>query len=175
MSTYDVPGANPANNDELRMGCWAEHDDGSLIFVYSTEGNRVIYTMFDLAKDPIVEYRDSMRQDAFEKTFTWDPTKKAKKGAEKWLWHDKTPFPWDRIIKDGGQDGIKFASASALKTAAERVAESLRLRAETVKDGAYNHMVKRSFDKTRSLVAGFGRMLAKLDSKERQDIIDNDE
>jgi hypothetical protein len=129
MSTYDVPGASPSNNDVLAMGCWSEHNDGSLIFVESTEGSRVIYSMFDLSKDPPIEYRDAMPEASFKKTFSWDP--KAKKGVkvqnEKWVWHDKTPFPWDRIIKAGTQDGGRFAAAEHLMTAAERVAESLRL------------------------------------------------
>jgi len=60
MSTNDVPGHNPVNNDELRSNCWAEHDDGSLILVQSTEGGRVIYMMFDLSVEPVVEYRDAM-------------------------------------------------------------------------------------------------------------------
>src|SRR5262245_2443793 len=121
MSTNDVPGANPANNDELAMGCWAEHDDGSLIFVESTEANRVIYSIFDLAKEPPIEYRDAMPESSFKKTFSW------KTGAfEKWTWHDKTPFPWDRIIENGFADGEKPVSADHTLTAAERVAESLR-------------------------------------------------
>ena len=50
MSTNDVPGANPANRDELAMGAWAEHADGSLIFVESTEGGTCIYEVFDLSE-----------------------------------------------------------------------------------------------------------------------------
>lgn len=50
MSTNDVPGANPVNGDKLGMGCWAEHQDGSMILVEGTEGNRVIYSIFDMAR-----------------------------------------------------------------------------------------------------------------------------
>src|SRR5262245_9470136 len=128
MSTSDVPGANPANGDALKMGCWAEHQDGSLIFVESTEANRVIYSIFDVSKDPPVEYRDAMPQASFESTFSWDKSKT----GERWTWHDKTPFPWDRIIKAGIPDGGRFASADGLLTAAERVARSLRLRGEAM-------------------------------------------
>lgn len=49
MSTNDVPGANPKNADVLAMGCWAEHEDGSLIFVESVEGGTVVYSIFDIA------------------------------------------------------------------------------------------------------------------------------
>ena len=36
MSTNDVPGAKAANGDELAALNWAEHDDGSYIFVLGT-------------------------------------------------------------------------------------------------------------------------------------------
>lgn len=129
MSTNDVPGFDPKNSDQLAMGCWAEHDDGSLVFVESTEGNRVIYSMFDLSKEPIVEYRDAMAVDTFKRTFSHGG-----KGVStvKWTWHDKTPFPWDRIIDEGASDGLRYASADDQLTAAERVAESLRLRGAEV-------------------------------------------
>jgi len=122
MSTNDVPGAKASNNDELAMGCWAEHDDGSLIFVESTEGGRVIYSVFDITKTPPVEFRDSMPQEGFEAHFSWDP--KGKKDQIKWTWHDKTPFPWNRVIKEGVPDGVRHACAHDLLTSAERVAKS---------------------------------------------------
>jgi len=146
MSTNDVPGARAANMDELAMGCWAEHADGSLIFVESTEGKRVVYLMFDVARDPIIEYRDAMPEASFKSTFTWEPESKkaaSKKTNEKWTWHDKTPFPWDRVIKHGFSDGVRHASADGLRTAAERVADSLRLRARDVRPGDYDHRSER--------------------------------
>lgn len=126
MSTHDVPGSNPDNADELAMGCWAEHDDGSLIFVESTEADRVIYSIFDMAKQPPVEYRDAMSTMAFEKAFGRDAD------VGPWTWHDKTPFPWDRVIKAGVPDGARHAFAEHQMTAAERVADSLRLRGERI-------------------------------------------
>ena len=132
MSTYDVPGANPANADQLAMGCWAEHEDGSLIFVESVEAGKVIYSIFDVAKDPPVEYRDAMLEYDFKKTFTWDPKAKTKKD-DKWLWHDKTPFPWTKVMEDFPA-GSRAASAAGTMNAAERVAESLSLRAEKVRE-----------------------------------------
>jgi hypothetical protein len=122
MSTNDVPGHKPANKDQLATGCWAEHADGSLIFVESTEGGRVVYSIFDMDKVPIVEYRDAMAEGGFKTAFSWDPKKAGKQ--ERWTWHDKTPFPWDRIIKAGGKDGTKYASAEDHLNAAERVRRS---------------------------------------------------
>jgi predicted transcriptional regulator len=121
MSTYDVPGNRPENRDQLAMGCWAEHEDGSLIFVESTEGGRVIYSIFDMEKAPVTEYRDSMAEGAFKKQYSHS---KDKKKDELWTWHDKTAFPWDRIIKAGAKDGVRHASADDLLTAAERVRRS---------------------------------------------------
>lgn len=122
MSHHEVPGHKPENRDQLATGCWSEHADGSLIFVESTEGGRVVYSIFDMAKVPIVEYRDAMAEGGFKTTFSWNPA--SKKAQEKWVWHDKTAFPWDRIIKEGGKDGVKHASAEDQLNAAERVRRS---------------------------------------------------
>lgn len=124
MSTNDVPGANPANRDELGMGCWAEHEDESLLLVESTEGGRVVYSIFDMEKSPITEYRDAMAEGAFKKTFSWNPKDPA---SEKWTWHDKTAFPWDKLIKSGARDGTRYASADDHISAAERVRRSREL------------------------------------------------
>lgn len=121
MSTEDVPGHKPENRDVLALGCWAEHEDGSLIFVEATEGGRVIYSIFDMAKEPITEYRDSMAEGAFKKAFSWAA---GKPKSELWTWHDKTPFPWDRVIRQGARDGARHTSAEDLLSAAERVRRS---------------------------------------------------
>lgn len=147
MSTNDVPGANPRNNDELAMGCWAEHDDGSLIFVESTETGRVIYSMFDMAKQPPVEYRDAMPETSFKKTFSWVPDGKKTGTNEKWVWHDKTPFPWDRIIKGGFADGERLPSADHVMSAAERVADSLRLRGARLDSDRHKHRTEETFSR----------------------------
>lgn len=137
MSTNDVPGANPKNADELAMGCWAEHEDGSLIFVEGTEGGRVIFSIFDVAEDPPVEYRDAMAEQAFKKQFSWDPKDPQ---SVKWTWHDKTPFPWDRIIQSGSSPGTRYASAEDQLSAAERVARSRNLRGDEIDPSDYAHL-----------------------------------
>lgn len=144
MSTHDVPGAVESNHDELAMGCWAEHDDGSLLFVESTEGGRVIYSVFNMAMNPPVEYRDAMPLKGFQNLFSWSKKKttaKPKKRVKKmtdidedglledvmWTWHDKTPFPWDRVIEAGTKDGVRHVSVEDQLNAALRVAKSRRL------------------------------------------------
>ena len=137
MSTTDVPGAKRKNGDELSMGCWAEHEDGSLIFVESTEGGRVIFMVFDVAQTPPVEYRDAMPEAAFKDRFSW------KDGDDdKWTWHDKTPFPWDRVIDHGGRSGPGYTHADDLINAAQRVAKSRQMRGSDVDPKDYEHMAE---------------------------------
>lgn len=143
MSTNDVPGANPANRDKLAMGCWAEHSDGSLILVESVEpegagptvkSNRVVYSIFDLGLVQPVEYRDAMPEDGFKKQFSWKADRGAKVDDEiRWTWHDKKPFPWERVFDDFPA-GQRMASAVATRTAAQKVADSIGLRAQELRD-----------------------------------------
>jgi hypothetical protein len=135
MSTYDVPGAVAAHHDELAMGCWAEHSDGSLIFVESTEAGRVVYSIFDVAQDPPVEYRDAMPEDVFKDRFSWDPDGDDEDEDDenlRWRWHDQTPFDWSRVMRDFPA-GARHVSAVEELNAAQRVARSLDLRAEQVR------------------------------------------
>jgi hypothetical protein len=125
MSTEDVPGYKPENRDRLAMGCWAEHEDGSLILVEDTEGGRIVYLIFDVARKPIIQYRDTMAQGAFEKTYSWAPEKKRGKD-DAWTWHDKTVFPWDRVIADGFRDGASYADVEDQLSEAERIARRRR-------------------------------------------------
>lgn len=138
MSTQDVPGYGSAKSDRLAMGHWAEHDDGSLLLVESTEGGRVVYVMFDMVQKPPVEYRDAMPQEGFERTFSW--TSPDKQVASPWSWHDKTPFPWEKIIEYGFPAGQKQPSANAILSAARRVAESLGLRKRNLDPKNYDHL-----------------------------------
>lgn len=131
MSTNDVPGAREENHDELAAGCWAEHEDGSLVLVESTEASRVIFSVFDMAREPIVEWRGALPEVNFKKRFSWNPSDPA---SVKWTWHDKTPFPWDRVIAEGAEEGVRYASARDQLTAAARVAESLNMRAQDFHD-----------------------------------------
>lgn len=130
MSTNDVPGACPEHRDKLAMGCWAEHEDGSLIFVESTEGGRVIYSIFNMAVTPPVEYRDAMPQKGFEDHFSYTPNKKKGKkpiGDVVWTWHDKTPFPWDKVMDAGVKDGVRHVNVEDQLNAALRVAHARNL------------------------------------------------
>lgn len=137
MSTNDVPGANPVNGDVLHVGCWAEHKDGSLIFVEGVESDRVVYSVFDSTKTPIIEYRDAMTKSDFEQTFTF-----GKKCADKWTWHDKSPFPWNKVIKAGAKDGVKNACVEDTLTVAQRIAENRKLIGHRYAPEKDKHMVE---------------------------------
>lgn len=126
MSTNDVPGANPANRDVLAAQCWAEADDDSLILVHANENGRVIFSVFDMSKTPPTEYRTAMPEERFKEKFTWKGGAGKGGSDDKWTWHDKTQFPWDRIINAGFPEGEKAAFASDQLTAAARVAASLQ-------------------------------------------------
>lgn len=142
MATPDVPGSNPANRDELKMGCWAEcteQGDESMIFVLSTENDSVYYTMYDLSASPIQCYNDAMAKGEFEQYFSYDQTKAKSKGKAKsaagtikWTWHDKTPFPIARVIKKGARPGVAYASAHDQLSAAEMVRQDLNKRGKKV-------------------------------------------
>lgn len=136
MATDDVPGANEANNDHLRMGCWAEADQGkSLIFVKSTEDDRVIYDVFDLTHEPIVQWPDAMAIDDFKKHFTYDPKQLNQRSLNsiRWTWHDKTPFPWNKVIKQGARDIAGYADVEDQLAEARKV-EAARKRLHRKRD-----------------------------------------
>lgn len=141
MATNEVPGFDPKNADELHMGCWAEHKDGSLIRVESTEGARVIFSIFDMSTEPPVEYRDAMPEDEFKERFSWDEDSDDDLANVKWTWHDKTPFPWDKLIADGAKPGPRHVSADHhLSEAAKIVASRERREAENAAQRVARHL-----------------------------------
>lgn len=146
MSTNDVPGANPANADRLANGCWAEHEDGSLLLVKGNEGGQVIYELYDVAQDPPVYYQDAMREAAFKSAFSW-PT-----SQEKWTWHDKTPFPWNRVMKTFDKPRPVHADVHDQMSAAARVAESLRLRSQRLTEEELGPRTEQVREKGRSIM-----------------------
>lgn len=133
MSTNDVPGYGAAKQDVLALGVWAEHEDGSLIFVEGVEAGTVVCSMFDVAMDPPVEYRMAMPEVGFKERFSWQPDDG--KSKDKWSWHNRQPMPWQRVMRDFPA-GARLVSADDTMTAARRVAESLDLRAGAVNERA---------------------------------------
>lgn len=151
MATNDVPGANPANNDVLCAGCWAEHQDGSLIYVKGTENGSVVFEIFDMAQEPPVYYQDAMREGAFKEAFTWKPGNPA---GEKWTWHDKTTFPWQKVMKTFGRPVPRHADVYDQLSAAARVAQSLRLRGQRLTEAEASGRVEQEVPKKSAAAGG---------------------
>lgn len=121
MATHDVPGAVSANADKLDIGAWAEHKDGSLIFVKGMESGRVIFEVYNVAVTPPIKYASAMYEGAFKKEFSYGG-KYNKKGD--YTWHDKTGFPWDRVMGEFA-DGPGYTSAFDQLNAAEQLRHAL--------------------------------------------------
>lgn len=147
MATNDVPGYNPTNSDTLHDRCWAEsseQNDESLIYVMSVENGKVVFIVYDLKPGaPALHFMDSMHEADFKKFFSWDP----KSGKQtKWTWHDKTPFPVDRIMRYEQPHGQSPAFASDHMSAAQRVADRLQKRFADVDFDAIRHRAPRTSD-----------------------------
>lgn len=160
MATSDVPGANPRNADELGAGCWAEHGDGSLLFVLSTEDKRVVAELFDMSEEPIVAYKFATSRSDFEARFSYPPTGTS---PDRWTWHDKTPFPWERVIKKRARPRPEIADALEQITAAKRIAKSMQARARKIRTQDIEHRTEAVTEKrTRGIRERIGRALAEL-------------
>lgn len=164
MATNDVPGANPANRDDLHEGCWAEHQDGSLIHVLGYEGSgsdpraNVVFQIYDLSKEPVVFYQDAMPLSGFQREFSWKPTGSSR---VKWTWHDKTSFPFDRVMRRF-TPGATHADVQDTMTAAQRIAESLGLRARTLHEADVREQQPTHERRGRSIADRIGRAIQEL-------------
>lgn len=124
MSTYDVPGANAINQDVLDIGCWAEHQDGSFILVegFTDSDKSVVYSIFDTNTNPPVSYRDTMLLEDFYYNYST-----INEEDVKWLWHDKTPFPWEKFIIDKMPMSQRVVLTAEQISVAKKVADDLGL------------------------------------------------
>jgi hypothetical protein len=152
MSTSDVPGANPANGDDLAAGCWAEHSDGSLMVVQNTENDAVVYLLMDTTRDPPDVYIDRMPEGDFKRQYT-------RRG---WTWHDKTPFPWQRVIRSTRPGRVDVPENS--RTEAERIAQSRHLQRHSVDEDDIEHLLGaiRSSPAARDIITRLARAIGEL-------------
>lgn len=163
MATQDVPGfddvKSDAKNDELGIGMWGEHDDESLILVEGVEQGRVIFSMFDMSPTPPMEYRDSLPEQQFKRQFSWNSDESiVNKG---WRWHDKTQFPWNKIM-DNFSDGTRYPSADYVVNEAQRIAKIKSLRGAVVKRENYSHMMENVGRKGRVIIDKIQRAVNEL-------------
>lgn len=124
MATNSVPGADAKNLDKLDIGCWAEDDQKtSLIFVAGRETGRVVYQMYDLVDGYF--YNDAMLEADFKSRFSVPPVGNS---PHRWTWHDKTPFPWDRVMSRFQRPVPQFSDVEDQLSTAQKVAQALGLR-----------------------------------------------
>jgi len=118
-----------------------------------------------------VEYRASMLIGDFGRKFSVDPSKmSAKKKQDSWTWHDKTPFPWEKIMQKGVREGLRHPSADQLlsqarrveESAAKRVRDDLQLKAEPLRD--MSHMS----DVVRNVIHGIAEVVGDALNKMRK-------
>ena len=145
MSTNDVPGAVKRNHDDLHQECWAEADDGSLLRIEGITRGKVYFTLYD-PKDPGFKYVTGMVEDEFKRHFSFDP-KKTGSLAIKWTWHDKTPWPFERVIDMGIKEGHQRVFAADVITNGKQVADHLKAKKIPVDQDAmrmkHSHMVEK--------------------------------
>jgi len=159
MSTQDVPGFGCAVRDELAIGVWGEHPDGSLILIEGVEQGRVVFSMFDMEPTPPIEYRDSLPEDQFKRQFSFSSSDSIVKDG--WQWHDKTQFPWNKIM-DNFPDGTRFPSADVIMNEAQRLARVRSLKGGVVKRENYEHMIKKVGRKGNIIVDKIQRAIGEL-------------
>ncbi len=117
MATQDVPGAKASNGDTLAVGAWSEDKAGtSLMFVAGLENDQVVYQMYDLTNGMF--YQDAMLEKDFKKEFS----------GKDWTWHDKTSFPWNRVMARFNRPVPQHADVEDQLTTAGKVAKALHLR-----------------------------------------------
>ena len=132
MSTPSVPGADLQNADKLEVGSWAEDDGGkSLVFVKGREFGRVVFEIYDLGTTPVMFYQDAMLESEFKTEFSFPPVGKSK---VRWTWHDKTAFPWDRVMKRFSTPVPVHADVDEQLSAAQQVAADLKLRGRALEE-----------------------------------------
>jgi hypothetical protein len=125
MATQAVPGADPRNLDDLSVGCWAEAKDGSLLHVIGHEGGSVVFQLYDLDEDPPFYYQDAMLEADFKQEFSVPPI-----GTSRvpWTWHDKTDFPWDRVMKRFSGKAPQYADVEDHLSIAAKIGRKLGMR-----------------------------------------------
>ena len=103
-----------------------------------------------------------MPKAGFEKEFSWTADGK-KSEKDRWLWHNRTPFPWDRVIKAGMPSGTRIPMASGVMTAAQRIADSRQLNGVPADPESVKHrMDLMSMPGVRRMIGGLQRAIGRL-------------
>jgi hypothetical protein len=163
MSTCDVPGfddkKSTSKTDVLKIGVWGDHSDGSLVLVEGIEQGRVVFSIFDMSLTPPMEYRDSLPEKQFKSQFSFNSRDSIVKDG--WSWHDKTQFPWNKIM-DNFPDGTRYPSADYALNEAQRIAKIKDLRGAIVKKENYSHMIEKVGIKGKMIIDKIQRAVNEL-------------
>jgi hypothetical protein len=109
--------------------------------------------MFDLSSNPPMEYRDAMPEKGFKDHFSYED-----EDDEQWLWHDKTTFPWNKVMAVF-KDGTKFTSAIDQIKAAQRVADVMMIKGQRLEEDSISNRLRNFNEKSKVVIGRKGKVI----------------
>ncbi len=160
MSTNDVPGANPVNKDYLDRGAWAEDkDQTSLVHVIGKEAGSVVFQLYDLDENPIIFYQNAMIESEFKDFFSVPPVGTSE---VEWTWHDKTDFPFDRVMKRFSSKASYHADVQEQMSAAKRINAKLKMKAQRLTEADVSAQMDQERGRGLAIIDAIGNALSKI-------------
>jgi len=160
MSTNAVPGANPVNKEYLDRGAWAEDkDQTSLVHVIGKEAGSIVFQIYDLSEDPIIFYQDAMIESEFKNFFSVPPV-----GTSDvvWTWHDKTDFPFDRVMKRFSSKASHHADVKDQLSVAQRIAAKLHIKGKRLTEEDVSAQTEQERGRGLAIIDAIGDALSKI-------------
>jgi len=160
MSTTAVPGADPKNLDQLDQGCWAE-DAGqtSLVHVIGHEHGSVVFQLYDLSETPIIFYQDAMLAKDFKDFFSVPPFGTS---DVTWTWHDKTNFPFDRVMKRFSSKTSHHADVQDQLSIVQKIAQKLHMTGSRLAKEELTAQVEQQRSRGEAIIEVIGEALGKI-------------
>lgn len=159
MGTTAVPGAAKRNMDKLSEGCWGEADDGSLILVVGHETGSVVFDLYDLDQQPPMFFRSSLIEKEFKEAFSVPPIGKS---LDTWTWHDKTTFPWNRVMKRFSDITPHYADVEDQLSIAQRIAQRLGVKGKKVAKEDITPNIEQKRSRGLAVAEAIGEAIAKI-------------
>ena len=160
MSTNDVPGANPVNKDYLDRGAWAEDkDQTSLVHVIGKEAGSVVFQIYDLTEDPIIFYQNAMIESEFKDFFSVPPVGTS---DVEWTWHDKTDFPFDKVMKRFSSKTSHHADVQDQMSVAQRIAAKLKIKGKRLTEDDVSAHTDQERGRGLAIIDAIGDALSKI-------------
>lgn len=160
MSTNAVPGANPKNRDYLERGAWAEDkDQTSLVHVIGREDGSIVFQIYDLSEDPIIFYQNALIESEFKTFFSVPPVGTS---DVTWTWHDKTDFPFDRVMKRFSSKASYHADVKDQLSVAQRIAAALHIKGKRLTKEDVSAQVEREHNRGMAIIDVVTEALGKI-------------